>query len=242
LPSTEQFPFFPESEPHSEESKQTEVPMGRRFAEIAFTPAVKEQQTLHGSRSQYRRVETSGNPGALLGPAEQDFIRRRDGFYMASTSETGWPYIQYRGGPKGFLHVIDDHTLAFADLRGNMQYISTGNLLHDDRVALFLMDYAYQTRLKILGHAEILEDTPVAPNPAAPNPAVQAWLDRLRDPKEKTPAERAILIHVEAWDWNCPQHITPRFTEEELAEALEPMRRRIADLEQENASLRQTNA
>ena len=211
--------------------------MGRRFAELAFTPIVKDQQTKHGSRSQYHRVETSGNPGALLGPAEQDFIRRRDGFYMASTSETGWPYIQYRGGRKGFLHVIDDHTLAFADLRGNMQYISTGNLLHDDRVALFLMDYAYQTRLKILGHAEILEDTPADPSPAA-----QQWLDRLRDTEEKVPAERAILIHVEAWDWNCPQHITPRYTEEELAEALEPMRRRIADLEKENARLRKTNA
>jgi hypothetical protein len=211
--------------------------MGRRFAELAFTPIVKDQQTRHGSRSQYHRVETSGNPGALLGLAEQDFIRRRDGFYMASTSETGWPYIQYRGGAKGFLHVIDDHTLAFADLRGNMQYISTGNLLNDNRVALFLMDYAYQTRLKILGHAEILEDIPAAPNPAA-----KEWLDRLRDPKEKVPAERAILIHVEAWDWNCPRHITPRYTEEEFAEALDPMRRRIADLERENASLRKTNA
>lgn len=206
--------------------------MGRRFAEIAFTLAVKEQQTLHGSRSQYRRVETSGTPGTLLGPPEQDFIRRRDGFYMASTSETGWPYIQYRGGSKGFLHIIDDHNLAFADLRGNMQYISTGNLLRDDRVALFLMDYAYQTRLKILGHAEILEDTPAA----------KQWLDRLRDPKENVPAERAVLIHVEAWDWNCPQHITPRYTQEELAEALEPMRRHIADLEKENDRLRKTNA
>jgi len=211
--------------------------MGRRFAELAFTPTVKDQQTRHGSRSQYQRVETSGNPGAALGPHEQSFVLQRDGFYMASVSESGWPYVQFRGGPKGFLHVVDDRTLAFADLRGNMQYISTGNLLHDDRVALFLMDYAWQTRLKILGHAEILEDSP-----AAPNPAVKEWLDRLRDPKEKVPAERAILIHVEAWDWNCPQHITPRFTEEELAETLEPMRRHIAELEQENARLRKTNS
>jgi hypothetical protein len=216
--------------------------MGRRFAELAFTPTVKDQHTRHGSRAQYHRVETSGNPGTLLGPPEQDFIRRRDGFYMASTSATGWPYIQYRGGSKGFLHVVDDRTLAFADLRGNMQYISTGNLLHDDRAALFLMDYAWQTRLKILGHAEILEDTPAELNPAAPNLVVKEWLDRLRDPKEKVPAERAILIHVEAWDWNCPQHITPRFTEEELAETLEPMRRHIAELEQENARLRKTNS
>ena len=202
--------------------------MGRRFAQLAFTPGVKEQQTRHGSRSQYQRVETSGNPGATLGPAEQAFVRARDGFYMASVSETGWPYIQFRGGPKGFLHVLDDHTLGFADLRGNMQYISTGNLLHDDRVALFLMDYAHQTRLKILGHAEIHENTPEA----------KEWIDRLYLPEEDARPERAVLIHVEAYDWNCPQHITPRYTQEELAEALEPMRRRLAQLEEENARLR----
>jgi predicted pyridoxine 5'-phosphate oxidase superfamily flavin-nucleotide-binding protein len=202
--------------------------MGRRFAELAFTPIVKDQQSRHGSRSQYHRVETAGSPGALLGPAEQDFIRRRDGFYMASTSETGWPYIQFRGGTQGFLHVIDARTLAFADLRGNLQYISTGNLLHDDRVALFLMDYAHQARLKILGHAEILEDTPEA----------KEWLDRLRDPKEKTPAERAILIHVEAYDWNCPQHITPRYTESDIAVAVRSLTGRIAELEAENQKLR----
>ncbi len=204
--------------------------MGRRFAELAFTPLVKEQQTRHGSRSQYQRVETGGNPGILLGPAEQDFVCSRDGFYMASVSESGWPYIQFRGGSKGFLHIIDDRTLGFADLRGNMQYISTGNLLHDDRVALFLMDYARQTRLKILGRAEILEGSPAA----------KEWLDRLRDPGEKSAAERAILIHVEAWDWNCPQHITPRYTEEELAATLEPIRRRLAQLEEENARLRKS--
>ena len=203
--------------------------MGRRFAELAFTPSVKEQQTLHGSRSQYRRVETSGDPGAALGPAEQAFVRARDGFYMASTSETGWPYIQFRGGPKGFLQVIDDRTLAFADLRGNMQYISTGNLLHDDRVALFLMDYARQTRLKILGHAQILENTPEAKD----------LIDRLYLPETDARPERAVLIHVEAYDWNCPQHITPRYTQEELAAALDPMRRRLAQLEAENARLRQ---
>jgi len=203
--------------------------MGRRYAELAFTPAVQEQQTLHGSRSQYQRVETSGSPGSALGPAEQDFIRRRDGFYMASVSETGWPYIQFRGGPKGFLHVLGDQTLGFADLRGNRQYISTGNLLHNDRVALFLMDYPHQARLKILGHAEILENTPQA----------KEWIDRLYLPEENARPERALLIHVEAYDWNCQQHITPRFTEEELAPALEPIRRRLALLEEENARLRQ---
>lgn len=202
--------------------------MGHRFAELAFTPGVKNQQTRHGSRSQYGRFETTGSTGDSLRPPEQEFIRARDGFYMASTSETGWPYIQYRGGSPGFLHVLDERTLGFADLRGNRQYISTGNLLHDDRVALFLMDYAEQARLKILGHAEIHEDTPAA----------REWLERLRVPGEKTPAERAVLIHVEGWDWNCQQHITPRYTQEEIASLFEPYRRRLEAYEKENARLR----
>ncbi|HTW49255.1 MAG TPA: pyridoxamine 5'-phosphate oxidase family protein [Acidobacteriaceae bacterium] len=202
--------------------------MGHRFAELAFTPNVKAQQTRHGSRSQYERVEAGGSAGDRLRLPEQEFIRARDGFYMASTSESGWPYIQYRGGVPGFLLVLDDRTVGFADLRGNRQYISAGNLLHDDRVALFLMDYAAQARLKILGHAEIVEDTPAA----------REWLDRLRVPGEKTPAERAILIHVEGWDWNCHQHITPRYTEAEIASLLEPFRRRLAAYEEENARLR----
>jgi len=202
--------------------------MGRRFAEVAFTPGVKEQQVRHGSRGQYQRIETSGNADAALGPAERDFIAARDGFYMASVSETGWPYIQYRGGPKGLLHALDERTVGFADLRGNMQYISTGNLLHDDRVALFLMDYAYQARLKILGHAEIFENTPQA----------KEWIERLYLPEKDARPERAVLIHVEAYDWNCQQHITPRFTQEEVEQMLEPVRRRIAQLEEENARLR----
>jgi uncharacterized protein len=206
--------------------------MGHRFAELAFTPGVKAQQTRHSSRSQYERFETTGSAGDRLRPPEQEFIRARDGFYMASTSENGWPYIQHRGGAPGFLHVIDDRTLGFADLRGNRQYISTGNLLHDDRVALFLMDYAAQARLKILGHAEILEETPEA----------RQWLDRLRVPGEKTPAERAILIHVEGYDWNCHQHITPRYTTAEIASFLDPLRRRLAAYEEENARLRALTA
>ncbi len=204
--------------------------MSRRFAEIAFTPAVKKQQTLHGSRAQYARVESSGSSSATLGPAEQAFVQARDGFYMASVSETGWPYIQFRGGTKGFLHVLDDHTLGFADLRGNTQYISTGNLLENDRVALFLMDYAHQTRLKILGHATIHEG----------NEEAQQWIDRLYIPEKGARPERAVILRVEAFDWNCQQHITPRFTEEELAGILAPVRQRLAALEEENARLRQT--
>jgi len=201
--------------------------MGRNFANIAFTPLVQQQQQLHNSRTQYARIQQSGDPGDLLGPDEQSFLRARDGFYMATVSETGWPYMQFRGGNPGFLHILDDRTLAFADLRGNKQYISTGNLLHDDRVALFFMDYAHQARLKILGHATIHEGPEAAP-----------LLAQLRDPAEKAPAERAITITLEAFDWNCPQHITPRYTQQELADLLAPTRQRIADLEVENQRLR----
>ncbi len=176
----------------------------------------------------YERVERTGPVGDLLGPQEREFLSERDGFYMGSTSETGWPYIQYRGGETGFLRVVDDRTLAFADLRGNKQYISVGNLKQDDRVALFLMDYARQRRLKILGRAEVHEGDAEAAR----------LIETLRVAGERTPVERAIVIRVEAFDWNCPQHIVPRYTEGELAEALAPMRAKMASLEAENARLR----
>jgi predicted pyridoxine 5'-phosphate oxidase superfamily flavin-nucleotide-binding protein len=202
--------------------------MSHRFAELAFTPLVKEQQEKHGSRYLYERAERSDDAGDRLGDYEREFISEQDGFYMASTSETGWPYIQYRGGSKGFLRILDDRTLGFADLRGNKQYISMGNLQHDNRVALFFMDYAHQQRLKILGRAEVHEGDDTA----------QRLLPDLIVPDEKTPSERAILIHVEAFDWNCPQHITPRYTIEELEASLAPMRRRLEFLEVENARLK----
>jgi len=186
--------------------------MGRRFAELAFTPLVKEQQQRHGSRESYRRVEERGEPGARLGPEEREFIGARDGFYMATVSETGWPYIQYRGGPKGFLRVLDDQNLGFADLRGNKQYISVGNLNHDDRVALFLMDYVGQRRLKILGRVKVVESTDEAAKLIA----------ELNIPERHSVPERAMTIQVEAFDWNCPQHITRRFTLEEIS-ALQAM-------------------
>jgi predicted pyridoxine 5'-phosphate oxidase superfamily flavin-nucleotide-binding protein len=180
--------------------------MGRRFAEIAFTPAVKEEQERHGSRRQYQRVEEQGEPGDRLGPHERAFIQARDGFYMSTISETGWPYIQYRGGPKGFLKILDDRTLGFADLGGNMQYISTANLKLNDRVALFLMDYPHQRRLKILGHVQVYEGDSEA----------KKWIDRLKTDERNSRPERAYVIRVAAFDWNCPQHITQRFTIEEL--------------------------
>ena len=167
----------------------------------------------------YRRI--------ALPHSRPEFLAERDSFYMATMGATGWPYVQHRGGPKGFLKVIDDHTLAFADFRGNKQYISTGNLLTDNRVALIMVDYPRQARLKILGRVEIFEGAKAA-----------EWLDRVRMPGEKTVIERVLVIHVEAYDWNCPQHITPRYSVEELREGMKDVEKRMQALEQENEALR----
>jgi len=201
--------------------------MAHNFGSLVFTPVVKALQEKHGSRRQYARMESGGAKPDLLGPDESAFIAERDSVYMATVGATGWPYIQHRGGPKGFLKVIDDHTLVFADFRGNKQYISTGNLATDDRAALIMIDYPSQSRLKLLGRVEILEGD-----------AATKWMDRLRDPGNKAVIERVYVIRIEAFDWNCPQHITPRFTEEEIQEALAPLERRMQDLERENEKLR----
>jgi predicted pyridoxine 5'-phosphate oxidase superfamily flavin-nucleotide-binding protein len=203
-----------------------------RFHELAFTPLVKEQQTQHNSRNQYERMQQNSGPGNTLGPDEQAFVQLRDSFYMASVSETGWPYVQHRGGPAGFVKVLNPGLLGFADLRGNKQYISLGNLQHDSRVALFFMDYPNQTRLKILGRVEVHEQDAAAPDLIA----------SLRTAEPGAVVERAILIHVEGFDWNCPQHITPRYTLEELEPSLAPLRARLQELEAENARLRKLNA
>jgi predicted pyridoxine 5'-phosphate oxidase superfamily flavin-nucleotide-binding protein len=157
---------------------------------------------------------------------EAQFIAARDSFYMASVSETGWPYVQHRGGPKGFLKVIDAHTIGFADYRGNRQYVSVGNVSNDDRVSLFLMDYPNQQRLKLLGHARIID--------AAAEPEIAA---KLQD-DYAAKVERGIVISIEGYDWNCPQHITPRFTAAEIAEVLGPVEEKMKALEAENAALR----
>ncbi len=205
--------------------------MSRRFAELAFTPLVKAHQRQHNSRAQYERLETSQPVSSnLLGPDEQSFLSVRDSFYMASVSETGWPYVQHRGGPKGFVHVIEPTLLGFADLRGNKQYISLGNFDHDNRVALFFMDYPNQTRLKVLGRVEVHENDDQAP----------ALLASLRPSDPRAVVERAILIHVEGFDWNCPQHITPRYTLEEFEPSLARLRKRLKELEAENERLRAT--
>src|ERR1700678_3151949 len=197
------------------------------FGSLVFTPLVKKLQQRYGSRRQYERMENSGGSQDRFTPFESEFLAQRDSFYLATTGSTGWPYIQHRGGPKGFLKVIDDHTLAFADFRGNKQYISTGNLLTDNRVAIIMLDYPRQALLKILGRVEVFED----------DKAVD-WLDRVRVPGEKTPIERVFVIHIEAYDWNCPQHITPRYSVEELREGMKDVEKRIQTLEQENAALR----
>jgi predicted pyridoxine 5'-phosphate oxidase superfamily flavin-nucleotide-binding protein len=202
--------------------------MGRSFAQIAFTPLVKEQQKKRGSRSQYERMEKLGPQGGALTEYEREFIRARDSFYLATVSETGWPYIQHRGGEAGLLHVLDEHTLGFVDYRGNRQYISLGNLEHDDRVALFLMDYPSRTRLKILGHADVREGE-----------AAEQLIEQLSTAEERKLVERAVVIHVEAFDWNCQQHITPRFTEEQIVKGMAPLRQRLSELEEENKRLRQ---
>lgn len=193
--------------------------MAKNFGALAFTPVVQALQEKHGSR----RANKPWDPVQdSLGPQEQEFLATIDHFYMASVGETGWPYVQHRGGARGFLKVIDSHTIAFADLRGNRQYVSTGNLTADDRVALILVDYPTQSRLKILGHVEILEGE-----------SAREWLERVRDPNEKTPIERVFVIHVEAFDWNCPQHITPRYTAEEIQEAVKPLEEEIERLRAE---------
>ena len=203
--------------------------MSRSFPELAFTPLVKKQQELHNSRRQYARMEQALQTSSdALGPDEQAFIALRDSFYMASVSETGWPYIQHRGGPGGFVRVLSPTLLGFAELRGNKQYISLGNLQHDSRAALFFMDYPNQTRLKILGRVEIHENDAQAPT----------LFESLKTAEPGAVTERAILIHVEAFDWNCPQHITPRYTLEELEPSLSQLRDRLATLEAENAALR----
>ncbi|HVK98175.1 MAG TPA: pyridoxamine 5'-phosphate oxidase family protein [Dongiaceae bacterium] len=184
--------------------------MSRAFSDITLTEPVKSAQRLYGSREANQGFEQAADPRNELTVREAEFIHARDSFYMASVGENGWPYIQHRGGPPGFLKVLDARTIGFADFRGNRQYISAGNLMGDERVMLFLMDYAHRRRLKLWGRARILHDN------EAPDFLSQQLLAQLEDPEYHAQVERGILIQVEAWDWNCPQHITPRYTEAEF--------------------------
>jgi uncharacterized protein len=197
--------------------------MARAFSEIAYTPAVRSMQERQGSARSYAKFLTPDAPrNDRLGPDEAAFIAERDGFFQATVSETGWPYVQFRGGPAGFLRVIDDKTVGYADFRGNRQYISVGNLSGDDRVSLILLDYPNQRRLKLLGHARIVEAEEDA-----------GLVASLTVPGYDARPERAVLITIEGYDWNCQQHIPQRFTIEELEAYLAPLRAEIARLNAE---------
>ena len=195
--------------------------MAKNFAEIAFTESVKLQQQKYGSRRSYARMEQMAR-GNEITENEAEFIAQRDGFYLSTVGESGYPYVQFRGGPKGFLKVLDAKTLAYADFRGNMQYISVGNLIRNDKAALILMDYANRQRLKIYARIEVVE--------AKDAPELIA---QLQDTSYEAQVERAMLLHVEAFDWNCPQHITQRFTVEEIRELNAPLYEHVAKLEAE---------
>jgi uncharacterized protein len=200
--------------------------MSNAFAEIAFTPAVKAAQTLDGSRAAYaRNFERGGDTlNQRLGDDETDFIARQRSFYMATVSETGWPYVQHRGGPRGFLKVLDEQTLAFADFAGNRQLVSVGNLAGNDRVALILVDYAQRVRLKILGHLQVHDLAGDA-----------ALARQLHSTDYKARPQRAMTIRVAGFDWNCPQHIPVRIDAEDVQAALDERDARIAALEKQLA-------
>jgi predicted pyridoxine 5'-phosphate oxidase superfamily flavin-nucleotide-binding protein len=207
--------------------------MSRSYDEISFTPAVSNVQERYGSRTFYDRRRTRGrradqpDGGDDLSADERAYLAERDSFYLATVSETGWPYVQYRGGPPGFLRVLDAHTIGWADFRGNLQYISTGNLAGSDRVALIVMDYPSRQRLKIYGRVRVAF--------AEEEPELVA---SVTVPDYDAVVQRAVIVTVQAFDWNCPQHITPRYTLAELEPFLAASRQRIRDLEAENARLK----
>ncbi|MHA3979334.1 pyridoxamine 5'-phosphate oxidase family protein [Halovulum sp. GXIMD14794] len=202
--------------------------MARAFARIAFTPEVLAEQRSDGSAAAYARLLAPDVPAAdVLSPVEAAFISARDGFYQASVSSSGWPYVQFRGGYPGFLKVLDARTLAYADLRGNRQHLSAGNLSKDGRIALFFMDYAERRRLKVWGEATLLRSD------QDPGLAAQLTADVPR-----TKVQRLVRIRVRAFDWNCPQHIPQRFTLEEVEAGVAHLQARLAELEEQNDCLR----
>jgi predicted pyridoxine 5'-phosphate oxidase superfamily flavin-nucleotide-binding protein len=198
--------------------------MAHQFSTLTFTDDVAEVQREMGSRPANEKLTERGPANDALGPYERTFIALRDGFYISTVSSTGWPYIQFRGGRPGFVNVRDEHTLAYADVTGNRQYITTGNLRGNQRAALFFMDYPHQTRLKLLANVETI------PWSEAPD-----WKSELILPERGRP-ERLILLHVAAFDWNCPQHIPQRWTIEELKQTT--FFERIESLEEEVRTLK----
>ncbi len=201
----------------------------RNVSDIAFTPAVKAIQLEKGSREGYARMEAKGGWTDHVTPELAAFIAERDSFYIATTSGDGQPYVQHRGGKPGFLKVLDDQTLAFADFRGNRQYITAGNLSENPKAFLFLMDYANRRRIKIWGSARVVDND-------------TTLLARLTDTDYEGKPEQAIVFTIEAWDTNCPQHITPRYSEQEVAAIVVPLHARIAELNAELAGHRQAGS
>jgi predicted pyridoxine 5'-phosphate oxidase superfamily flavin-nucleotide-binding protein len=195
------------------------------ISDIAFTPSVKAIQERMGARKQYARMEEGDGWSNTITQELSDFLSQVDSLYLATANVDGRPYIQHRGGPKGFLKVLDDRTLAFADFMGNRQYISLGNLAENNQAFLFLMDYASQSRIKIWGTAEVIEDDP-------------DLLTQLTDPQYKGKPERVIRFHVQAWDANCRQHIPLKYSQEEVDAIVRPLIKRLEQLEAENVQLK----
>ncbi len=191
--------------------------MATKYLDLTFTESVCRAQEQYYGRAGKIADAPERDP---LGQAEAEFIASRDSFYVGSISESGWPYIQHRGGSQGFLRVVNERTLAFADYKGNRQLLTTGNVSVNDRVALFLMDYKNRARLKVLGHARV-EDARVHPE----------LTTQITDPKMRSSVERLVFIDVVSFDWNCPKYITPRYSAEEVEEYVGPLKSRIAELE-----------
>lgn len=196
--------------------------MSRAFSDITFTNGVKAAQRLYGSREANLGFEHADDSRQQLTAREAEFIAARDSFYQATVAENGWPYVQHRGGPTGFLKVLDANTIGFADFRGNVQYVSVGNLMGNDRISLILMDYANRRRLKIWGRVSIVHEADDA-----------ELMARLEVPTYRAPVERGIVIRVEAWDWNCPKHITPRYTAADVEKLLLPLQEEIKALKEQ---------
>ncbi len=195
------------------------------ISDIAFTPSVKATQERMGSRAQYARIEEGVGWSDKITPELSAFLQKVDSIYLATANKDGRPYIQHRGGPKGFLKVLDDRTLAFADFMGNRQYISVGNLAENNQAFLFLMDYATQSRIKIWGRAEVIENDP-------------ELFTQLSDPQYRGKPERVIQFHVQAWDANCRQHIPMKYSQKEIDAIVTPLIKRLEQLEVENAQLK----
>jgi uncharacterized protein len=200
--------------------------MSYKFLEMARTPGVIAAEERNGSAKFFEDFKGHRDFDRLA-ESEREFLAARDSFYMATISESGWPYVQHRGGPKGFLKVLDEKTMGFADFRGNLQYISLGNIATRDKTSLFFMDYPNRTRLKMFVHTE--------ERSLAGDPTLSTALSL---PGYRAKVERALIFHLEAFDWNCPQHITPRYTKQELQPIFEDMESQLRQLQAENRQLR----